>query len=200
MPQTPASTKTILANFIGGTAASAYPTTSLRRGRGGLADPGWRCFHQVLGEVNGGRLILSPDAELIADPQRLRSVEDDFQQLLAADLPFLLVLKRGDQFLRLRVEHLSCRGIGVRAVETEGDPTGLIAYGDRRLLFRRHHGVVEDVHHLVVAVAHPELGLVGCEPDAMARAAVPIDWSLLISLDLDVVELLAGPNVADFEP
>ena len=38
------------------------------------------------------------------------------------------------------------------------------------------------------------------QADAVARAAVPLDRALLVALDLDPVELLAGREVADLEP
>ena len=69
----------------------------------------------------------------------------------------------------------------------------------RRDLLRRHHRRVEDVHLLVGAVGEPQLLFVGREADAVARAAVPLDRSLLEAGDLDPVQHLAGLDVADFE-
>ena len=63
----------------------------------------------------------------------------------------------------------------------------------------RHHGGVEDVHGLVVGVGEPQLLLVGREADAVARTAVPRHRAFLESRDLDAVQLLPGPQVADLE-
>src|SRR5206468_6996795 len=51
----------------------------------------------------------------------------------------------------------------------------------------------------VGAVAEPKLALVRRECDAMAGAAVALHGALCVALDLDAVEQLARPEVADLE-
>jgi hypothetical protein len=49
------------------------------------------------------------------------------------------------------------------------------------------------------AADEPDLLLIGCQADAVARAAVPFDLTFLEALHFDPVELLAGGQVADLE-
>lgn len=46
------------------------------------------------------------------------------------------------------------------AVQAEGDPLGLVAHPNALDLLWRHHRIVEDVEHLVRAVAEPEFLLI----------------------------------------
>src|SRR5262245_15144970 len=112
-------------------------------------------------------------------------------------MPRHLIVERGDPGLALHVEHLAGRRVRPPAVEAERDPPGLLANRHLRHLSRRHHGVVEDVHQLVVPVTDPELSPVGRQTDAVARTAVPLDRSLFHALDLYAMKLPASPQIAD---
>ena len=52
----------------------------------------------------------------------------------------------------------------------------------------------------VVRVGEPEFLLVRRQSDAVARAAVPFGFALLITLHFDAIQHFAGHQVADFKP
>src|SRR5882757_9551281 len=85
------------------------------------------------------------------------------------------------------------------AVNAERDPARLVAHRDVDDLFRRHHGVVEDVQTTVRGISQPEFLFIRRERDAVARTAVAFHRPLLESLNLDALEHLASFHITDLK-
>ena len=130
-----------------------------------------------------GTLPLRPTPNWSPVAHRHAVDEDDLDHLLAVDLAALLVRQRGDDLLRLRVDHLAGRRIGVAAVEAERDPARLLAQLDaRRSASAASRVLSKTCTRLLAASHHPDLLLVRRQADAVAGAAVPLDRALLEAL------------------
>ena len=107
--------------------------------------------------------------------------------------------ERRHDLLRRGVDDLAGGGVGVAAVEAEGDPARLIADSDRRDLLRRHDRRVEDVHAAVGArrpARAPSRRASGRCRGWGSRAASPGPSR---SPATSPVQHLAGLEVADLE-
>src|SRR5688572_15179878 len=72
----------------------------------------------------------APQTELIAVANRLAPLKIDLQQFLAMHCRPRFIGQTGDNGARRHVDHVARRGISQLAIEAEGNPTGLFAYGD----------------------------------------------------------------------
>src|SRR6266508_4253522 len=114
------------------------------------------------GYLARGDLQVRPaKAELIAHLHHFAVAEVDFDEFRAADREAVLVLERGDDLPRPRLDHVGRVAPGVTAVETEGHPavTALSQFNVAGLL-RRHLRVVEDEEFFAFLIADPEFRLV----------------------------------------
>src|SRR5690242_14819309 len=98
---------------------------------------------------SGCSSALPPDSKLIPGAHYLAAIHHDLQHLLALKVTAHLVLQRGDDLLRLRVDDLAAGRIHSAAVDAEGDPARQVTDLDVGHLFRRHYGGVEDVDVVV---------------------------------------------------
>src|SRR3954451_14404664 len=116
-----------------------------------------------------------PDAELVARADGLASLEVDLEHLLALYVAPGLVLQAGHELPGLDLDHVAGRRIGVAAVDAEGDPARLVAGLQALERPGGHHRGIVQVEPLVEGVDAPDLLLIRGHPEAMARAALPLD-------------------------
>ena len=110
-------------------------------------------------------LRFSAEPKLIARPDRFAIGELNLDDLFAMHRSARFVGERGDDAFALDVKYFARRRPRVLAIQTEGNPAGLLAQLQAFDLFWRRDGIIEDVHHLVMAIAEPDLFLIRREAD-----------------------------------
>ena len=118
-----------------------------------------------------GLVIAETIGELVGDALGVAIVERDVQQLFAVHGASIFVLHLADDLVRLHVDDVARRGIGIFAVQTEGHPEGA-RRGVDGVDFLRIIGIGENVDLLEDAVGQPDFLFVRGQRDAVAGAAV----------------------------
>src|SRR5260370_812550 len=146
-----------------------------------------------------GQLLFRPDPELASRTDQLPMIENEFQQLFTLHLSAFFVREGGHDLLCPRIDDLASRRIRLMPVDAKTDPAWEVAEYDGGHLPGRHHCGVEDVQAMVGAIHNPQLFLIRRQSDAVARTPVPLYRTRLVALNLNAVQHLPCPQIANFE-
>src|SRR5688572_19200875 len=123
----------------------------------------------------------------------------DLEHAFAMDERTALVFERRHDLLRFAIDHIACRGIRVLPAYAERDPARLRTNLDRRRRHRRICRRVKHVKSIIDAVGHPELALIGREPDAVAWTLEFLCHVHLVPFDHNTIEDQSSLQIADLE-
>src|SRR6516165_1254998 len=101
-----------------------------------------------------------------------RFSEGQLQELLAMRGPAVLVLQLPDDLLRLHIDNIGRREVGVPPIKSHRNPVGGCRRGERRPVHRPFTSVVVDQHSVIDVVDYPEFALIRSQRDAVAGTAM----------------------------